>query len=145
METHRAQPVLIARFRENHPSTGSAPLPRLSGRTDSARWRYRSWNCVRAVNQWPVAAVYSPGYSNPLDWSSILAAEALINRKTTRNKEVKSMSIANVMPDSGIQLLIVVGAAFLMAGVHSSLGMNLLLLGVGAWAVYNVINIGRQF
>jgi hypothetical protein len=55
------------------------------------------------------------------------------------------MSIANLVPDSGIQLLIVVGAMFLMAGVRPDLGENLLILGVVAWALYNVINIGRQF
>lgn len=55
------------------------------------------------------------------------------------------MSIANIMPQSGVQLLIVVGAAFLMAGVQPELGMNLLFLGVGAWVIYNVFNIRRQF
>lgn len=56
-----------------------------------------------------------------------------------------TMSIANVTPQSGVQLLIVVGAAFLMAGVRPSLGMKLLGLGVVVWGIYNVINLGRQF
>jgi hypothetical protein len=48
-------------------------------------------------------------------------------------------------PDSGIQLLIILGAMFLFAGIKSSLGMLLLTLGVGAWALYNVANLSRQF
>lgn len=55
------------------------------------------------------------------------------------------MSIANVKPKSGVQLLIIVGAVFLFAGVRPDLGMNLLLLGVGAWLIYNILNLGRQF
>jgi hypothetical protein len=55
------------------------------------------------------------------------------------------MSSIQVVPDSGLQLLIVVGAAFLIFGVRPDLGMMLLMLGVGAWLVYNLFNIGRQF
>lgn len=54
------------------------------------------------------------------------------------------MSFTKIMPQSGVQLIIVVGAAFLMAGVHPSLGMGLLSLGVGAWGVYNLLNLKRQ-
>lgn len=55
------------------------------------------------------------------------------------------MSLAQIAPKSGVQLLMILGAAFLMAGVRPSLGMNLLLLGVGTWVIYNIFNIGRQF
>ena len=55
------------------------------------------------------------------------------------------MSIAQFAPDSGLQLLILVGAAFIMAGVRPDLGTQLLMLGVAAWVVYNIFNIGRQF
>jgi len=55
------------------------------------------------------------------------------------------MSISNLQPQSGVQLLIIIGAAFLFAGIHSQIGRNLLILGVGAWLVYNLLNIGRQF
>ena len=54
------------------------------------------------------------------------------------------MSISNLQPQSGVQLLIIIGAAFLFAGIHSQVGLNLLILGVGAWLVYNLLNIGRQ-
>lgn len=60
-------------------------------------------------------------------------------------KEVIHLSNVTVIPKSGVQLIIIVGAAFLMAGVHPQLGMNLLLLGVGVWAIYNLLNFGRQF
>lgn len=59
--------------------------------------------------------------------------------------EVIPMAVTQIMPQSGLQLLIVVGAAFLMAGIRPDLGMFLLFLGVGMWAVYNLFNIGRQF
>ncbi len=55
------------------------------------------------------------------------------------------MSLANVQPQSGVQLLIVVGAAFVLVGVQPEVGLNLLFLGVGAWIIYNVINLSRQF
>lgn len=55
------------------------------------------------------------------------------------------MSVANIIPQSGVQLIIVIGAAFLMAGVRPSLGMNLLALGIIVWGIYNVINLARQF
>ena len=55
------------------------------------------------------------------------------------------MSISNIQPNSGVQLLIIIGAAFLFAGVHPEIGMNLLIIGVGAWGIYNILNIGRQF
>lgn len=55
------------------------------------------------------------------------------------------MSVANIKPQSGVQLLIIIGAAFLMVNVQPQLGMFLLLLGVGAWIIYNILNIGRQF
>lgn len=55
------------------------------------------------------------------------------------------MSISNLQPQSGAQLLIIIGAAFLFVGIHSQVGLNLLILGVGAWLVYNLLNIGRQF
>lgn len=60
-------------------------------------------------------------------------------------QEVTFMSLTQMKPQSGIQLLIIVGAAFLMSGVQTSLGMKLLILGVGMWAIYNIINLGRQF
>lgn len=55
------------------------------------------------------------------------------------------MSVANIKPDSGLQLLIIIGAAFLAMGIHPNIGMMLLALGVGAWIIYNLANIGRQF
>lgn len=55
------------------------------------------------------------------------------------------MSTTTIKPQSGIQLVIIIGAAFLMMGTMPDLGLFLLMLGVGFWAVYNFINIGRQF
>jgi hypothetical protein len=55
------------------------------------------------------------------------------------------MSIANVKPDSGLQLLILLGAGFLAAGIQPNIGMLMLGLGIGAWLIYNIANIGRQF
>lgn len=34
---------------------------------------------------------------------------------------------------------------FIFASVRPDLGMMLLVLGVGAWALYNVANLTRQF
>jgi hypothetical protein len=53
--------------------------------------------------------------------------------------------MATIRPDSGIQLLIIIGAMFVFASVRPDLGMLLLTLGVGAWALYNVANLSRQF
>jgi len=55
------------------------------------------------------------------------------------------MSISNLQPQSGVQLLIIIGAVFLFAGVHPDVGLNLLIIGVGAWGIYNLLNLGRQF
>lgn len=55
------------------------------------------------------------------------------------------MAAAQIIPQSGVQLLMIIGAGFLMAGVQPDLGMMLLMLGVGTWGLYNVINLGRQF
>ena len=55
------------------------------------------------------------------------------------------MSVANLSPDSGLQLLIILGAGFLAAGIHPNIGMMMLGLGIGAWLFYNIMNAGRQF
>lgn len=47
-------------------------------------------------------------------------------------------------PDSGIQLLMILGAVFILAS-RPDLGMMLLSLGIGGWLVYNALNIPRQF
>lgn len=54
-------------------------------------------------------------------------------------------NMATIRPDSGIQLLIIIGAMFIFTSVRPELGMMLLVLGVGAWALYNVANLTRQF
>lgn len=54
------------------------------------------------------------------------------------------MSIANVMPQSGIQLLMILGVVLIL-GTRRDLGMTLLMLGVGGWLIYNLANIPRQF
>jgi hypothetical protein len=56
----------------------------------------------------------------------------------------EKMSTA-VVPQSGVQLLMIIGAAFVMGNVNPSLGYQLLGLGVGAWVIYNLLNLGRQF
>jgi hypothetical protein len=53
--------------------------------------------------------------------------------------------MATLKPDSGIQLLIILGAMFVFTSVRPDLGMTLLTLGVGAWALYNIANLTRQF
>jgi hypothetical protein len=53
--------------------------------------------------------------------------------------------MASLKPDSGIQLLIILGAMFLFANVRTDLGMFLLVIGVAAWAMYNIANLNRQF
>lgn len=55
------------------------------------------------------------------------------------------MSIANIIPQSGVQLIIVVGAAFIMAGIRPELGQTLLFLGIAVWMIYNLFNFRRQF
>jgi hypothetical protein len=55
------------------------------------------------------------------------------------------MSVSSIQPDSGLQLLIIVGSVFLILGTRPDLGMLLLMLGVGMWLVYNLVNIPRQF
>lgn len=55
------------------------------------------------------------------------------------------MATTQIIPQSGVQLVMIIGAAFLMAGVHPELGMNLLMLGVVVWGIYNLLNLGRQF
>lgn len=55
------------------------------------------------------------------------------------------MSVPPLRPQSGIQLLIVIGAVFLIIGTRPDLGLLLLFLGVGAWFLYNLANIPRQF
>lgn len=56
-----------------------------------------------------------------------------------------TMSVTNFKPDSGLQLLIVLGAGFLAAGIRPDVGMLMLMLGIGAWLFYNIVNAGRQF
>lgn len=56
-----------------------------------------------------------------------------------------TMSTTTIQPDSGVQLLMILGAAFLILGVRPDLGMMLLGLGVVGWIIYNLFNIGRQF
>ncbi|WMT10357.1 hypothetical protein NP511_22595 (plasmid) [Natrinema thermotolerans] len=53
--------------------------------------------------------------------------------------------MTSIKPQSGIQLIIIIGAGFLFVGTMPNLGMMLLTLGVGFWVLYNIINIGRQF
>lgn len=53
--------------------------------------------------------------------------------------------MATIQPNSGIQLLIIIGAMFIFTSIRPDLGMMLLVLGVGAWALYNVANLSRQF
>jgi len=53
--------------------------------------------------------------------------------------------MASIKPDSGIQLLIILGAMFVFTSVRPQLGMTLLTLGVVAWALYNIANLTRQF
>lgn len=55
------------------------------------------------------------------------------------------MGITQIMPQSGLQLLIIVGATFLLAGVYTGLGEFMLFLGISAWVIYNLLNFGRQF
>jgi hypothetical protein len=54
-------------------------------------------------------------------------------------------SVTSLKPDSGLQLLIVLGAGFLAAGIRPDVGMLMLMLGIGAWVFYNIVNAGRQF
>lgn len=51
---------------------------------------------------------------------------------------------ASIVPDSGIQLLMLIGAAFIITATRPDLGMTLLMLGVGAWLFYNLLSISRQ-
>lgn len=60
------------------------------------------------------------------------------------HKEV-TMSTTTIKPDSGLQLLIMIGAGFIAMGIRPDIGMMLLVLGVSAWIIYNIPNIGRQF
>lgn len=55
------------------------------------------------------------------------------------------MAVGSIQPQSGTQLLILVGAVFLILDIYTGLGEILLALGVGAWLIYNLFNIGRQF
>lgn len=64
---------------------------------------------------------------------------------TDANPGGDTMAITQIVPQSGVQLLMIIGAAFLMAGVQPNLGMMLLMLGVVTWAIYNLFNFGRQF
>lgn len=52
--------------------------------------------------------------------------------------------MATVKPDSGIQLLIILGAMFVFTSIRPELGMLLLTLGVGAWMLYNIVNLAQQ-
>jgi hypothetical protein len=51
--------------------------------------------------------------------------------------------MATLKPDSGIQLIIILGAMFVP--IRPDLGMTLLTLGIGTWALYNIVNLSRQF
>jgi hypothetical protein len=55
------------------------------------------------------------------------------------------MSVTSFKPESGLQLLIVLGAGFLAADIRPDVGMLMLMLGIGAWLFYNIMNAGRQF
>ena len=54
------------------------------------------------------------------------------------------MSMATIQPQSGVQLIILIGAVFILAAIQP-LGTYLLVLGVGMWLIYNILNLGRQF
>lgn len=55
------------------------------------------------------------------------------------------MAVSSIKPQSGVQLIIILGAAFLLAGVHPTIGMNMLILGIAVWLIYNFFNFRRQF
>lgn len=70
---------------------------------------------------------------------------AIRTLKKTNKEVIIDMSSVVVTPDSGIQLMIMVGAAFVLIGIRPDLGIGMLMLGVFFWLVYNVINVTRQF
>lgn len=58
--------------------------------------------------------------------------------------EVKLPMVVPIVPKSGIQVLIIVGAALMITATAPDLGVGLLLLGVAAWFIYNLLNLPRQ-
>lgn len=102
----------------------------------------RLWNRKRESLRVPAFLTHASVCSNALG----LAERRTGSPETSiGQKEVITVSVTSIQPNSGVQLLIIVGAAFLLVGVQPQLGMNLLMLGVGAWLIYNIINLGRQF
>lgn len=47
------------------------------------------------------------------------------------------------LPDSGIQLILLVGAAFVLLSVNPSFGYTMIFIALAAWGIYNVLNIAR--
>lgn len=58
--------------------------------------------------------------------------------------EVISPMVVPLVPQSGIQVIIIVGAALMITATAPDIGVGLLALGVVAWLIYNLLNLPRQ-
>lgn len=91
----------------------------------------------------PVVEGLAPIWPKSSDKGQISFKEGTGLTPTKHIKEVSTV-LTKIMPKSGIQLLMIIGAVFIM-GAQPDLGFVLLTLGVGMWLFYNLVNIPRQF
>lgn len=55
-----------------------------------------------------------------------------------------TMAITTLRPQSGIQLVMILGVVLMVTTTAPELGVKMLILAIGMWLVYNLFNIGRQ-
>lgn len=121
------------------PDWGTQPAEDIFGRVVSAGWRAR---VVESITRLTGSARSGPYVVEPKVFVAQAFREICPSPSQCHNG---GENMATIRPDSGIQLLIIIGAMFIFASVRPDLGMMLLVLGVGAWALYNVANLTRQF
>lgn len=129
----------LALVGESVPDWAAQPAEDIFGRVISADWRAR---VVEPITRLTGSARNGSYVVEPKEF----VAQAFFGLRPSPIQCHKGgETMATIRPDSGIQLLIIIGAMFIFVNVRPALGMMLLVLGVGAWALYNVANLTRQF
>lgn len=129
----------LALVGESIPDWGAHPAEGIFGRVISARRLPQVAEVIKRLTGSARSTLYA------VCRKVFVAHEVYGQRSSPSHCHKGGDNMATIRPDSGIQLLIIIGAMFVFTSVRPELGMMLLTLGVGAWALYNVANLSRQF